>query len=76
MMSFMNSVHLWIHSSTAPTIVRLKVIFTLLGLLEFFTTINKFATRIIIWSSMKKSTIEEIIHHLFRGLLQPCEVFG
>ena len=46
------------------------------GLYEFLTTISKFAVRIIIWSSMKKSTVEEIVHYLFRDLLQPFEVLG
>jgi hypothetical protein len=43
---------------------------------EFLTTISKFAARVIIWSSMKRSTVEEIVHYLFRGLPQPFEVLG
>jgi hypothetical protein len=65
-----------IHSSTVPTIVGPKVVFTWPGLHEFLTTISKFAIRVIIWSSMKRSTIEEIVHYFFRGLPQPFEVLG
>ena len=73
-MLFVNSVHQQIHSSTAPTIVGPKGVFTRLGLVDFFTTISKFATRVIIWSSMKRSTVEEIVHYLFCSLLPPYEV--
>ena len=75
-MPFMNSVHQGIHSSMALTIIGPKAIFMQLGLLDFFITINKFAARIIIWSSMKRSTVEEIVHYFFCGLLQPFEVLG
>ena len=74
-MPFMNSVQQRIHSYMVPTIVEPKAVFTRLGLHEFFIAISKFATRVIIWSSMKKSTVEEIVHYLFHGLPQPFEVF-
>jgi hypothetical protein len=73
-MSFVNSVQQGIHSSTVPTIVGPKAVFTRPGLYEFLFAISKFATKVIIWSSMKRYTIEEIVHYLFRGLLQPFEV--
>ena len=75
-MPFVNYLPQRIHSSTVPTIVGLKAIFTWPGLHEFFTAISKFATRVIIWSSMKRSIIKEIVHYFFRGLLQPFEVLG
>jgi hypothetical protein len=50
--------------------------FTRPSLHEFLTAISKFAARVIIWSSMKRSTVEEIVHYLFRGLPQPFEVLG
>jgi hypothetical protein len=65
-----------IHLSTVPTIVGPKVVFTRPGLLEFLTTISKFATRIFIWSSIKRTTVEEIVHYFFRGLPQPLEILG
>jgi hypothetical protein len=75
-MPFVNSVQQRIHSSTVPTIVGPKAVFTRPGLHEFLTTISKFAARVIIWNSMKRSTVKEIVHYLFRGLPQPFEVLG
>ena len=75
-MPFVNSVHQWIHSSTAPTIVGPKGVFTRPSLVDFFTAISKFAARVIIWSSMKRSSVEETIHYLFCGLPPPYEIFG
>jgi hypothetical protein len=75
-MPFVYSVQQRIHSSTVPTIVELKAVFTRPGLHEFLIAISKFAVRVIIWSSMKRSTVEEIVHYLFRGLPQPFEVLG
>jgi hypothetical protein len=75
-MPFVNSMQQRIHSSTVPTIVGPKAVFTRPGLHEFLTTIRKFAARVIIWSSMKRSIVEEIVHYLFRGLPQPFEVLG
>jgi hypothetical protein len=65
-----------IHSSTVPTIVGPKAIFTRLGLLEFLTAISKFAARIFIWSSMKRSTVNKIVDYLFRGLPLPFDILG
>jgi hypothetical protein len=65
-----------IHSSTVPMIVEPKADFTRLGLLEFLTEISKFAARIFIWSSMKRSTIDKIVDYLFRGLPLPFDILG
>jgi hypothetical protein len=75
-MPFVNSVQQRVYSSTVPTIIGPKAVFTRPGLHEFLTTISKFSARVIIWSSMKRCTIEEIFHHLFRGLPQSFEVLG
>jgi hypothetical protein len=75
-MPFVNSVQQGTHSSTVPTFVGPKAVFTRPGLHEFLTAISKFAARVIIWSSMKRSTVEDIVHYLFRGLPQPFEVLG
>jgi hypothetical protein len=75
-MPFLNSVQQWIHSSTVPTIIGPKVVFKRPGLHEFLIAISKFASKVIIWSSMKRSTIKEIVHYLFCGLPQPFEVLG
>ena len=73
-MPFVNSVQQWIHLSMVPTIIRLKAIFMRPSLHEFFTMISKFAVRVIIWSSMKRSTVQKFVHYLFCGLPQPFEV--
>ena len=73
-MLFVNDVRDAIQSSTVSTIIGSKAIFTPLGLLEFFTTINKFVARVFIWRSMKKSTIEEIVDYLFHGSPPPFEI--
>jgi hypothetical protein len=46
------------------------------GLLEFFIEISKFAARIFIWSSMKRSTVDKIVDYLFRGLPLPFDILG
>jgi hypothetical protein len=63
-----------IHSSTVPTNVEPKVVFTRPGLLEFLTEISKFAARIFIWSSMKRSTVDKIVDYLFGGLPLPFDI--
>jgi hypothetical protein len=63
-------------SSTVPMIVGPKAIFTRPGLLEFLTEISKFAARIFIWSSMKRSTVDKIVDYLFRGLPLPFDILG
>jgi hypothetical protein len=65
-----------IHSSTIPTIVGPKAVFTCPGLLEFFTAISEFVVRVFIWSSMKKSTVEQIVNYLFHSLPPPFEILG
>jgi hypothetical protein len=73
-MPFLYDVKQGIHSSTVPTIVGPKVVFTRPGLLEFLTEISKFAARIFIWSSMKRSTVDKIVDYLFRGLPLPFDI--
>ena len=62
MMSFLNFVQQQIHSSMVPTIVGTKAVFMQPDLHEFFIAISKFVAIIIIWSSMKRSTVKEIVH--------------
>ena len=65
-----------IHSSIIPTIVEPRAVFTSLGLLEFLTEISKFAARIFIWSSMKRSIVDKIVDYLFCGLPLTFDIFG
>jgi hypothetical protein len=71
-----NDVKQGIHSPTVPTIVRPKAVFTRPGLHEFLTTISDFAARVLIWSSMKRSTVEKIVQYLFCGLLLWFDILG
>jgi hypothetical protein len=75
-MPFLYDVKQGIHSSTVPTIVGPKAIFTSPGLLEFFTEISKFAARIIIWSLMKRSIVDKIVDYLFCSLPLPFDILG
>jgi hypothetical protein len=75
-MPFMYDERKGIHSSTVPTIVGPKAVFTRPGLFEFLTEISKFAARIFIWSSMKRSTVDKIVGYLFCGLPLPFDILG
>ena len=65
-----------IHSSTVPMIVGPKAVYACLGLFNFLTEIKKFAARIVIWSSMKKSIVQKIVKYLFRSLPLPFDILG
>ena len=75
-MLFVYDVKQGIHSSTIFTIVGPKAIFTHPSLLKFLTKISKFAARIVIWSSMKRSAVQKIVEYLFRGLPLPFNILG
>jgi hypothetical protein len=75
-MFFVNDIKQGIHSPTVPTIVELKAVFTSFGLHEFFITISEFAARVLIWSSMKRSTVEKIVQYLCCGLALPFDILG
>ena len=53
---------------TVSTIVKPKVVFIHPGLLEFFIAINEFIVHVLIWSSIKRSTMEKIVEYLFCSL--------
>jgi hypothetical protein len=69
-------VNLRILSSTIATIVGPKGVLMHLGLFEFLTTTSKFAASVIICSSMKRSTVEEIVGYLFCGFPWPFDILG
>ena len=60
-MFFVNDVKQGVHSPMVPTIIGPKAILTCPGLYKFFTTISEFIAHILIWSSMKRSTVEKIV---------------
>jgi hypothetical protein len=73
---FVNDIKQGIHSPTVPTIIEPKAVFMHPGLHEVFTTISEFATCVLIWSSMKRSTMEKIVQYLFCGLALPFDILG
>jgi hypothetical protein len=75
-MLFVSDVKQGIHAPTVPTIIGPKIVFTRPSLHEFFTTISEFAIRVLIWSSMKRSTMEKIVQYLFRSLALPFDILG
>ena len=75
-MLFVYDVEHGIHSSTVPMVFGPKAIYTRLGLHKFLTEISKFATRIVIWSSIQRSTIQKIVEYLFHSLPLPFDILG
>ena len=73
-MPFINDEKDGIPSSTNPTIIGPKAIFTHPSLLEFLTAISMFGAYIFIWSSMKRSTIRQIVDYLFCSLPPSFEI--
>ena len=73
-MAFVYDVKYGIHSSTVSMIVGPKAIFTRSGLLKFLTKISKLAACIVIWSSMKRSTVQKIVEYLFCYLPLPFDI--
>jgi hypothetical protein len=63
-------------SSLVPTIVGPKGVYTCPGLSEFLAIVKEVTTRIVVWSSMKRSTVEGVVKFLFNSLPQPFETLG
>ena len=63
------------HSATIPSIVGPKAVYVRPGCLAFLVELQKIAF-VSVWSSMKKTTIEEICKYLFRGGQMPINVLG
>jgi hypothetical protein len=63
-------------SSSVPTIVGPKGVYTRPGLSEFLAAVKEVTACIVVWSSMKRSTIEGVVKFLFNGLPQPFETLG
>ena len=75
-MPFVYDIEHGIHLSTIPMIVGPKAVYTHPGLLKFLTKISKFIARIVIWSPMKRSTVQKIVDYLFCGLPLPFDILG
>jgi hypothetical protein len=73
-MPLVNDVKLEILLSMVPTIIKPKGVFKHPGLSEFLIAISKFAAHVVIWNSMKRSTVEIIVGYLFRCIPRPFDV--
>jgi hypothetical protein len=57
-------------------VIGTKGVFTSLNLFEFLTVIKNFAAHVVIWSSMKRSIVEEIVDYIFHRLPRPFDILG
>ena len=70
-----NQSDLHVYSSTVPTIVGSKGVYTRLGVREFLGNLSQFAN-IVIWLSMLDDTARQVCTWLFDELPPPDLVFG
>ena len=63
------------YSSKYPTIIGPKGVFCRPRVREFLDSISEFA-RIVVWSSMKRSTVSAISNYLFHDLPTPLAILG
>ncbi len=63
-------------SSTVPTLIGPKGVYVRPRLREFLAAISDIAAHVIIWSSMKRSTVEAIAGFLFKDLTPPFDILG
>jgi hypothetical protein len=73
---FTNNVSQHEFSSTTPTVVGPKGVFTRPGLHEFLSALPDFVANIVIWSPMRRSTVEQIVDFLFHELPRPYDVLA
>ena len=65
-----------LYSSHIPILVGPKGVYCCPRVRDFLLLIGTFAVRILIWSSMKTSTVKLIIRYLFHGLPPPFGILG
>lgn len=63
-------------SSMFPIVIGPKYVYPRPGVREFLAGLRSFANSVVIWSSMKKSTVMEISKFLFSGISPPDLVLG
>ncbi len=73
---FTNDVRQHQFSSLIPTLVGPKGVYTRPGLHEFLSALSEFAANVVIWSSMRRSTVEHIVDFLFHDFPSPHDVLG
>lgn len=59
-----------------PCKIPPKAVFCRPGVRTFLETISTHVARVVVWSSMKKSTVEAVVDYLFGGLPMPYEILG
>ena len=64
------------YSSEIPTLVGSKGVYYHPRMREFLKCVSDFAARIVIWSSMKRTTVSSIANYLFHGLPLPFAILG
>ena len=57
-----------VYSLQIPTLIGLKGVYCCPRVCEFLCCISGFAAHIVVWSSMKRTTVEYIAHFFFHDL--------
>ena len=65
-----------VYSSQISTLVGSKGVYCRPCVCEFLRFISGFAARVVVWSSMKRSTVMLIAHFLFHDLPSPYAILG
>ncbi len=73
---YTNDVSLHEFSSTVPTLIGPKGVYTRPRLREFLAAISDITSHVVIWSSMKRSTVEAVAAFLFQDFRKPFEILG
>ena len=64
------------YSSRVPTLIGPKGVYCRPCVREFLRLLSNFAAHIVIWSSMKRTTVEQVARYLFHDLPPPFAVLG
>ena len=72
--SFFEDQHLY--SSRVPTLVGPKNVYCCQRVREFLRVLSNFVAHIVIWSSMKRTTIKRVARYLFHDLPPPFTILG
>ena len=64
------------YSSEIPTLVGPKGVYCRPRMWEFLKCVSDFAARIVVWSSMKRTTVSSVANYLFHGLPPPFVILG
>ena len=65
-----------LYSSEISTLVGLKGVYCRPRVREFLHFIGDFAARIVIWSSMNRAIVKQVVRYLFHGLSPSFAILG